>query len=828
MMNNLYRNEQSKLTISDFFLPACYLSIYLYIYLSIYFIETEDGYVEVIGFTEKASKLARCAVQPGDRIVAVDSSLGDRMWPVSTNEGLISAVTSRLPGQKITFRFERSATTIIGNGDAGATSETATMFSPMTTTSVSPSISPLTSDIGNNAVSVLAPTSGYDEDLLNRCQEVIQRYKNAEKYVNKFSLPGVVADKVVYALASAETKVDDVTLSMIMTAYLSCRQPEMAIRVFEATVGLRADGIKGEIESVGSSDADLESDPLLGKDGNQIVPDVNALDVYTAGALLKAHSMNGDLVAMQRVLSVLEGHGGVQMEDIEIASWPGTDSEGSLKPDNLCYNIAITAAANSDAEEGLELAKIMFNRLSDPGKNERLVKDAVSYNAIIKALTKFGEFEEAIETFYQMKKAGIKPDKYTYTALAKAVILDDNDVEELLYDMREEGVTADVMTFNTIIRYLCEQKKLSAARKVINFMEASGIPPDSWTYGFLMKGLLASDNPSACLTLFESACSDRRTVGLTENVYLYTTAMAAAAAMGDHTRALELLSRMNSLGIKANVKTMTALLSACLSAEEPELAVDIYRRIPNPDSYAVTKGIIALSLAGKGDEALAMLSEKGTVAERIQGKNLNNIYISLFQDSIKADDYDLARRVLKSLMGKGNIPSKVIFQRIFESMSLTLKQGLVAKISYSESGFVRRQSLDEKDAEKFKFLLFLVDSLADRNLPCEASLYATTLQFGNHLGGLPRKIAALLVSAKAASEVYGSEKMDFMDEGSVCNETECLVLGWEDLYQSFDELRSQMEGPMSLPKIQVRIASKELSRVLKAEKNLSFRKRSLV
>jgi hypothetical protein len=66
-----------------------------------------------------------------------------------------------------------------------------------------------------------------------------------------------------------------------------------------------------------------------------------------------------------------------------------------------------------------------------------------------------------------------------------------------------------------------------------------------------------------------------------------------------------------------------------------------------------------------------------------------------------------------------------------------------------------------------------------------------------------------------------------MDEGSSC-ETECLVLGWEDLYQSFDEIRSQMEGPMSLPKIQVRIASKELSRVLKAEKNLSFRKRSLV
>jgi len=803
--------------------------------------ETNEGYVEVIGFTPKASKLARYAVQPGDRILAVDSSLGDRMWPVSTTEGLISAVTTRLPGQKITFRFERKITTnncydtstIKGHDDitsidsikAGVespSSTTSTIFSEMSKNDVATttSRSPQTANVLNDAASISGSISELDENLLNRCQEIMKRYRNEKEYVSKFSLPGVVADKVVYALASAETKVDAVTLSMIMTAHLSCGRPETAIRVFEAVVGLRADGMKGKIQIV-------ESDPFLGKDGNKIVPNIDALDVYTVGALLKAHAMDGDLTSMQRVLSILEGHGNAKFENSELAFWPGTHAKGLLKPDTFCYNIAITAAANSDVEEGLELAKIMFDRLSDPGEKQLLAKDTVSYNAIIKALTKFGQFEEAIETFYRMKKTGVKPDRYTYTALAKAVMVDDNDVEELLYDMREEGVTADVMTFNTIIRYLCDQKKLSAARKVINFMEASGISPDSWTYGFLMKGLISSDNPSACLTLFESACSDRRTVGLTENIFLYTTAMTAAAAVGDHTRALELLSRMNSLRIKPNMKTMTALLSACLSAEQPQLAVDIYHRIPNPDSQAVTKGLKALSLAGRGDEALAMLSKEGTVAEGIQGKPLNKIYESLFQDSIKVDDYNLARRVLTSLMGKGNIPSKTILQRIFESMSLTLKEGLVANISYSESGFITRQSLDEQDAEKFRFLLFLIDSISNRNLPCEASLYATTLQFGNHLGGLPRKISALLVSSKAASGVYVNEKDKLIDEGSSC-ENECLISGWEDLYQSFDELRNQIEGPLSLPKLNVRIASRDISRVLKAEKNLSYRKRSLV
>lgn len=171
------------------------------------------------------------------------------MWPVSTTEGLISAVTTRLPGQKITFRFERRGTETDYDSSTilASDGETATIDPPDTAEAASVAVS---------------PAADIDVNLLNRCQEIMRRYKNDEKYVNKFALPGVVADKVVNALATAQTKVDTVTLSMIMTAYLSCKQPERAIRVFEAAVGLRADGIEGEIESLS-----IENDPLKGKNG---------------------------------------------------------------------------------------------------------------------------------------------------------------------------------------------------------------------------------------------------------------------------------------------------------------------------------------------------------------------------------------------------------------------------------------------------------------------------------------------------------------------------------------------------------------------------------
>ena len=807
-------------------------------------VETEDGYVEIVGFTPKASKLVRYAVKVGDRVLAVDSSLGDRMWPVSTVEGVISSVTARLPGQQITFRFERSSDTNIinnistnnnNNGNDGTTTAVVASTTAMASVTVqSEEAGVLLAARSNSTVlnvedTATISTVGMNEELLQRCQGVMKRYKNDEEYVNKFEFYRVVADKVVGALASAETQVDSVTLSMILTAYLSCKQPKMAIRVFEAAVGLRADGTNGKVETTEMSTTSTDSDdPLMGKDGKQIVQNIEALDIFTISALLKAHAMDGNLLAVQTVLSALEGRGGTEMNGVEVALWPNT-----LQPDNHCYNIAISAAGNSNTDNGLELALQFFDGLSNPVNNNnryenrnngRIEKDVVSYNSILKALANYGKFEEAIETFYQMKRSGIKPDKYTYTALARSVIVvDDKDVEELLYDMKEEGVKSDVKTFNTIIRYLCEQKKLNAAKKVVSWMEALGLHPDSWTYSFLMNGLLQSGNPSGALALFETACSDKRTAGLTENVYLYTTAMTSAAAIGDHTRALELLSRMNALGIKPNIKTMTALLSACLSAEEPELAVEIFRRIPNPDSYAVTKGLLALSDAGEGNEALVMLSEKDTVAGRIQGKQLNHVYESLFHNAIKENDYMQARQVLRSLLAKGNIPSKAIFQKLLDSMGLTLSKGL----SHSSVGLVSPKSLNEEDAEKFEFLLFLLDSLSGRNLPCEAPLYATILSFGHHLGGLPKKISALMVSAKAHAGVYAEKNnMKFYDER--CETTSCLIGGWEDLFQSFDELRTEIDGPASLPELQVRISSRELSRVLTAEKNFSYHKRMFV
>ena len=93
-----------------------------------------------------------------------------------------------------------------------------------------------------------------EKQLLKRCRDILRRYTSEEqalsdannkrtiKFVHKYAVPAMVADKVIEALQRASAALDSITLSMIMDAYLSCGQPDEAIRAFELAVGYNGNG----------------------------------------------------------------------------------------------------------------------------------------------------------------------------------------------------------------------------------------------------------------------------------------------------------------------------------------------------------------------------------------------------------------------------------------------------------------------------------------------------------------------------------------------------------------------------------------------------------
>lgn len=761
--------------------------------------DDDDGYVVVTAIAENAPNMVQYAVQVGDRVMAVDSSLGDRLWPVSTTEGVISACTSRLPGQPVKMRFERPEPAMDAAGNSVQQSRTVPVKSVVATTAATATPKSVPTQVASTKPKPSHPA------LLKRCRDILRRYGESEngqtsvgsRFMGKYAVPAIVADKVVDAVASASASLDTVTLSMIMRAYLSCRQPADAIRIFEAAVGLPADGSAKAITTV-----------ITGKNGARLVPSESALNLFTATALLQAHALTGDVDSVSRVLACLEGRSGVSVGSVESAPWPWTGTFGSIQPDTQCYNIAIAAATKLGGEHGVDLALDMFDQMNNKIKTSadlRPEKDIVTYNTLISALTKSGRADEAFDLFDGMRRVGIRPDKFTYTSLIK--VCADDDIQELLFDMKERGVEADVVTYNSIIKSLCENWKWTRATKLVTEMESRGISPDSMTYGLLMNAMLKAGKPGACLTLFESACANERTSSLTENIHLYTTAITATAALGDHERALEFISRMTANGVKPNLKTLTAVMGACLSGDRADLAVKIYQRIESPDGFAMSQGLRAMCESGDLASACTILFKLRMRTREMTGKQIMASYRTLLDAAFKKKDFVTAREVLSDLLKKGYIPSKAIFFSMDQSSPTFKATGAHVPTI-------------EEDVERFSFLLFVIDSTQKRNLPVDASLYSTTLFLGNRLGGVPRRIASFLakVTTKASA---GSKELLSSSNGA----DERVREGWEHLYLNYEDSTDDLELE-SLPQVSVRVAAREMRRVLNAEQAVTFTPRS--
>ena len=737
--------------------------------------EDSEGYVIVRGFTENASNLALKGVQIGDRILAVGSTLGDIMWPVSTVEGVISACTARLPGQKVTMRFERTynknscaVNVSVYNSENIASGTGTSVKEPL---------------VARQVMSVQEQL-----ELLRRCRQVLKRYWSDSKtdFVGKNRIQGLVADKVVDAVASASASLDAVTLSMVMNAYLSCERPDAAIHIFQAATGLNADGSTDAHDSV-----------VHGTEQGVLVVNRDAVNLFTASSAMQAYAMKGDFGSAKRILAAIEGHNGILVDGKTVASWPGTGLNGMVQSDTVCYNTALSAAASSD--DGISDLLTLFSSMSDQGgEGNPPVKDIVSYNTVISALDKAGRSEEALAVFCTLKQAGIKPDKFTYTSLIRSCA-NPLDVQELLYDMKELGVKPDIVTYNTVIKTLCDRSQWFEAKNMIFDMESNGVKPNSMTYGLLMTGLMKAGKHSSCLSLFESACSDPNTMALTENVHLYTTAISAAASLKNHEKAFHLINRMKEAGVRPNMKSMSALMSACLSSGMTNLAVDVYREIKDPDGIAMTKGLEAMAFEGNFADVSVCLREQWSSRNKVMsGKQIMDTYTVLLKQALKQGNLESARTAFRQLLQSGFIPSRAMYQAVIAGLDLVPPRS-------RDLPFAKKIPEDH-----FRFLLFVLDSIGNRNLGCDGTFYATTLLAASRMGGLYRKIGSLLAEARVF-KIHGDPILkDKYSEG----EHDCVR--WESLSRNYDDFKKS--NTIRLPRCVVCVNKSFVGQNLSAEK----------
>ena len=593
-----------------------------------------------MGISDKAAQLVKDNLRIGDRVVSVESSVGAQMWDVFSTDGLTSAVTSRLPGQPVRILFERvesvketpaSLKASISDPVVGFRQAGKSAAAPMSLDSSASAQAAQTQQAAKTQTAAQKMLLSRSRDLLRTSIARNEVTKNVK-----------VADRVLEAVIDASAVLDGKTLNLIMKAYNTCDNSEKAIELFEEVFGLAGDGSEREVEQV---------------HGGKLAADMSALNISTISSLLRAHAIRGDYESSLLVLAAVEGKMAFSINGEKTPrSWSGKGDPLNMLPDTRAYNIALAAAARRGTKESIRAAREIFDSMPDPSLTNpplgKPAKNLVTFNTMIDAFANAGQYPNAYSVFERLKKSPLRPDRVTYTTLIKASIKSGyvEQALEVLDDMKWTGIQPDIVSYNNIIESLCNANRLYEAKDLVNEMERTRVSPDSMTYGLLMKGLLKANKPGPCLTLFESACADSRSAALTENVQLYTTAISAAAALGDHERALDLVSRMNRVGVKPNKKTLTALMGACIAWRKYEAAANIFTKIKNPDGYAVSVGLEALCLTGKLDGALELITEQRCGQKALKGKQVMGAYNKLLGEALFANEYNVAREALVSLV----------------------------------------------------------------------------------------------------------------------------------------------------------------------------------
>lgn len=583
------------------------------------------------------------------------------MWQVYNTDGLISAVTSRLPGQTVRIGFERmeELKEEITNDDSNGISTNGMSSLPRDVLSdavdgfrVAKQSSETDQTIKQQQAITSAGQTAAQTMLLSRSRDLLRTYIARKVATADSTVPARVADRVLEAVMDASAALDGRTLNLIMTAYNSCKMPKKAVQVFEEVFGLSGDGTSSEVQKA---------------HGGKLFADISALNVFTISSLLRAHATRGDYPSAICVLAAVEGKTGFSIQGKQSISWSGKGDPLNMLPDTRCYNIALAAASKRGTKEGLQAAVKIFDSMPEPSLDNPVfgipAKNLVTFNTMIDAYAIQGRYEDAYDVFKTLKKSKLRPDRITFTTLIKASIKEGSleKALDLLDDMKWVGIAPDLVTYNSIIESLCRNNRLYEAKDLVNEMELTKVKPDSMTYVLLMTGLLKANKPGPCLTLFESAFADQRTTALTENVQLYTTAITAAAALGDHERALELVSRMNTAGVKPNKKTLTALMGACIAGKQYNAAIDVFSKIKNPDSYAVSVGLKALCYGEQWAQALDLISDQRSGQKQLTGKQVMMGYNTLIQRALELENFNVAREAFVSLRAVCIISPIVLF-----------------------------------------------------------------------------------------------------------------------------------------------------------------------
>lgn len=253
-------------------------------------------------------------------------------------------------------------------------------------------------------------------------------------------------------------------------------------------------------------------------------------------------------------------------------------------PDTITYNTMIDACGRGgDWKRAVELLKEM--------EVVGLPPDVVSYTSTMDGCGKAGRLDVALEILDQMRSKGIQPNSFTFNALLDSCVRANaaDKALEVLREMEASSVKPDTVSYSLAVTACGKAGRLDDIKMLLAEMDRNGIQSNEFTYRGAILGCVRAGselNGKHLLQQAEAWITEALQRNLSMNVHIFNAALECYGGFGAWERSLDILKTMAVMGVEPVTFSYQHVALAFVNGNQTEklpwLMEHIVERYPVP------------------------------------------------------------------------------------------------------------------------------------------------------------------------------------------------------------------------------------------------------
>lgn len=240
------------------------------------------------------------------------------------------------------------------------------------------------------------------------------------------------------------------------------------------------------------------------------------------------------------------------------------------------------------------------------------------YRAIIDTCGLCGDYMKSRNIYKDLVNQRVTPNIYVFNSLMNVNAHDLGYTLDLYKDMQNLGITADMASYNILLKACCLAHRVDLAQDIYNEVKdlesTEVLKLDVFTYCTIIKIFADARLWQMALKIKE----DMLSAGVTPNTVTWSSLINACAHAGLVVQAFQLFEEMILSGCEPNSQCCNVLLHACVEASQYDRAFRLFRswtgsQEGNIDSMLSTKQVNSISSVSTTSNYITTLHNPSSV-----------------------------------------------------------------------------------------------------------------------------------------------------------------------------------------------------------------------